>query len=116
MPLSDWNSWPTGRCGGNAPLTFLITAIGMSFVIQEFVHFILPQIIHGYGGNNAQQPIILVQPKVQFTVLHANVTNVTLVVIITAALVFALLTDVVINRTRSAAASGRSPRIPPRRR
>ena len=81
------------------PLTFLITAIGMSFVIQEFVHFILPQIIHGYGGNNAQQPIILVQPKVQFTVLHANVTNVTLV-IITAALVFALLTDVVINRTK----------------
>ena len=81
------------------PLTFLITAIGMSFVIQEFVHFILPQIIHGYGGNNAQQPIILVQPKVQFSVLGAHVTNVT-IVIIGAALVFALLTDIVINRTK----------------
>ncbi|MDT5152842.1 MAG: branched-chain amino acid transport system permease protein, partial [Mycobacterium sp.] len=41
------------------PLTFLITAIGMSFVLQEFVHFILPHIIKGYGGSNAQQPIIL---------------------------------------------------------
>ena len=81
------------------PLTFLITAIGMSFVIQEFVHFILPQIIKGYGGNNAQQPIILVQPKVQFTIFGANVTNVTLVIIVSA-LVFALLTDTVINRTK----------------
>ncbi len=45
------------------PLTFLITAIGMSFVLQEFVHFVLPKIIKGYGGSNAQQPIILVQPK-----------------------------------------------------
>jgi branched-chain amino acid transport system permease protein len=81
------------------PLTFLITAIGMSFVIQEFVHFILPQILKGYGGNNAQQPIIMVQPKVQFTVLGADVTNVTLV-IVTAALVLALLTDIGINRTK----------------
>ena len=47
-------------------LTFLITAIGMSFVLQEFVHFVLPKIIKGYGGSNAQQPIILVQPKTQF--------------------------------------------------
>lgn len=81
------------------PLTFLITAIGMSFVIQEFVHFILPQILKGYGGNNAQQPIILVQPKVQFSILGADVTNVTLV-IVTAALVLALLTDIGINRTK----------------
>ena len=81
------------------PLTFLITAIGMSFVIQEFVHFILPQILKGYGGNNAQQPIILVQPKTQFTIFGANVTNVTLV-IIAAALILALLTDIVINRIK----------------
>ena len=42
---SDWSSSPTGRCARrNArSLTFLITAIGMSFVLQEFVHFILPQ-------------------------------------------------------------------------
>ena len=80
-------------------LTFLITAIGMSFVLQEFVHFVLPKIIKGYGGSNAQQPIILVQPKTQFQIFGANVTNITLV-IVGAALVLALLTDVVINRTK----------------
>ena len=81
------------------PLTFLITAIGMSFVLQEFVHFILPKIIKGYGGSNAQQPIILVQPKTQFTVFGATVSNVTLV-IVAAALVLAVLTDIAINRTK----------------
>ena len=49
----------------------------MSFVLQEFVHFILPHIIKGYGGSNAQQPIILVQPKTQFTIFGASVSNVT---------------------------------------
>lgn len=81
------------------PLTFLITAIGMSFVLQEFVHFILPQLIKGYGGSNAQQPIILVQPKAQFTIFGATVSNVTLV-IVASALVLALLTDIAINRTK----------------
>ena len=81
------------------PLTFLITAIGMSFVLQEFVHFILPKIITGYGGSNAQQPIILVQPKTQFTIFGATVSNVT-IVIVGAALVLALLTDIAINRTK----------------
>ena len=33
------------------PVTFLITAIGMSFVIQEFVHFILPQIMTGSAAT-----------------------------------------------------------------
>ena len=81
------------------PLTFLITAIGMSFVLQEFVHFVLPEIIEGYGGSNAQQPIILVQPRTQFEIFGASVSNVTLV-IVGAALVLALLTDMVINRTK----------------
>ncbi|MEU0496266.1 branched-chain amino acid ABC transporter permease [Mycobacterium sp. NPDC006124] len=81
------------------PLTFLITAIGMSFVLQEFVHFILPKLIKGYGGSNAQQPILLVQPKAQFTIFGATVTNVTLV-IVASALVLALLTDIAINRTK----------------
>ncbi|MGE5697966.1 MAG: branched-chain amino acid ABC transporter permease [Candidatus Sericytochromatia bacterium] len=81
------------------PLTFLITAIGMSFVLQEFVHFVLPQLLKGYGGSNAQQPIILVVPKAQFTVFGATVSNITLV-IIAAALVFAALTDMAINRTK----------------
>lgn len=80
-------------------LTFLITAIGMSFVLQEFVHFVLPKIIKGYGGSNAQQPIILVQPKTQFHIFGATVSNVTLV-IVASALVLALLTDLAINRTK----------------
>lgn len=87
------------RRRGARPLTFLITAIGMSFVLQEFVHFILPTILPDYGGSNAQQPIILVQPRVQFEFSGASVTNVTLV-IVSAALALAALTDVVINRTR----------------
>jgi branched-chain amino acid transport system permease protein len=81
------------------PLTFLITAIGMSFVLQEFVHFVLPKIIKGYGGSNAQQPIILVQPKTQFEVFGATVSNVTIVVV-AAALLLAALTDIAINRTK----------------
>jgi branched-chain amino acid transport system permease protein len=87
------------RRRGARPLTFLITAIGMSFVLQEFVHFILPKIIEGYGGSNAQQPITLVQPKTQFEIFGASVSNITLV-IIAAALAFAVLTDITINRTK----------------
>ena len=87
------------RRRGARPLTFLITAIGMSFVLQEFVHFILPRIIKGYGGSNAQQPIILVQPKTQFTIFGATVSNTT-IVIVASALVLALLTDIAINRTK----------------
>ena len=81
------------------PLTFLITAIGMSFVLQEFVHFVLPKILKGYGGSNAQQPIILVQPKVQFEIFGATVSNVTIVIVVSA-LVLALLTDIALNRTK----------------
>ncbi len=80
-------------------LAFLITAIGMSFVLQEFVHFVLPQLVRGYGGSNAQQPIVLVVPKIQFTVFGATVSNVMLV-IVAAACFFALLTDLAINRTK----------------
>ncbi|MCB0934355.1 MAG: branched-chain amino acid ABC transporter permease [Mycobacterium sp.] len=80
-------------------LTFLITAIGMSFVLQEFVHFVLPKIIHGYGGSNAQQPIILVQPKTQFHIFSASVSNITLVIIV-AALVLARLTYLFVHRTK----------------
>ncbi len=80
-------------------LTFLITAIGMSFVLQEFVHFVLPKILKGFGGSNAQQPIILVQPKTQFTLFSANISNVTIVIVV-AAIVLALLTDIALNRTK----------------
>src|ERR1700693_1381655 len=81
------------------PLAFLITAIGMSFVLQEFVHFVLPQLLRGYGGSNAQQPIVLVVPKTQFTVFGATVSNVTLVSVAAPCFV-ALLTDMVSNRTK----------------
>ena len=80
-------------------LTFLITAIGMSFVIQEFVHFVLPKILPGFGGRNAQQPIILVQPRTQFHIFGASVSNVTLVIVV-AALVLARLTYLFVHRTK----------------
>jgi branched-chain amino acid transport system permease protein len=80
-------------------LSFLITAIGMSFVLQEFVHFILPKIIHGYGGSNAQQPIRLVEPKTQLTIFGGAVSNITLIIVV-AALFLALMTDTAINRTK----------------
>jgi branched-chain amino acid transport system permease protein len=95
----------------NAPsLVFLITAIGASFVLQEFVHFILPQLTQGItttdtgqpvslGGPNAQQPIILVQPAEAFKLFGATVTNITLV-IVGAALILAFATDTFVNRTK----------------
>jgi branched-chain amino acid transport system permease protein len=85
----------------NAPsLVFLITAIGASFVIQEFVHYILPQLTDGeLGGVNAQIPIRLVQPEVQFTVFGAAVTNITLIILVSA-FVLALGTDIFVNRTK----------------
>ena len=65
-------------------LTFLITAIGMSFVLQQFVLFILPKLIPGYGGPNAQQPMVLVQPKTQFTIFSVAISNITIVIIVSA--------------------------------
>jgi branched-chain amino acid transport system permease protein len=85
----------------NAPsLVFLITAIGASFVIQEFVHFVLPNLTDGnLGGVNAQQPIRLVQPEEQFTIFGASVTNITLIIVISA-LVLSVATDYFVNRTK----------------
>jgi branched-chain amino acid transport system permease protein len=87
------------RRRGAKPLAFLITAIGMSFVLQEFVHFILPKIIEGYGGSNAQAPIKLVEPKTEFTIFGASISNVTIIIVV-AAFIFALATDIAINRTK----------------
>jgi branched-chain amino acid transport system permease protein len=85
----------------NAPsLVFLITAIGASFVIQEFVHYVLPKLTgNELGGSTAQQPIRLVTPQEQFSLFGASVTNVALIIIISA-FVLALVTDVFINRTK----------------
>ncbi|KRC33224.1 branched-chain amino acid ABC transporter permease [Oerskovia sp. Root918] len=88
------------RKRGAPSLVFLITAIGASFVIQEFVHFVLPALTGGeLGGVNAEQPIRLVEPEVQFQIFGANVTNVTLIIIFSA-LILALATDMFINRTK----------------
>ncbi|WP_024803876.1 branched-chain amino acid ABC transporter permease [Nocardia sp. BMG51109] len=87
------------RRRGAKRLIFLITAIGMSFVLQEFVHYVLPKIAPDLGGTNAQQPIILVRPTDQFNLFDATVTNVALV-IVASAVVLAVATELVINRTK----------------
>lgn len=88
------------RARGAGPLVFLITAIGASFVLQEIVHFVLPKVTGGsLGGVNAQQPIRLVEPVPQLTIGSATVTNVTIIIIVSA-LVLALATDTFINRTK----------------
>ncbi|MFI9510962.1 branched-chain amino acid ABC transporter permease [Nocardia sp. NPDC052566] len=92
------------RMRGAKPLSFLITAIGMSFVLQEFVHFILPKIPVPekwgiLGGTNAQQRVQLIEPTDQFSFGGASVTNVMLLIVI-AAVILAIGTEVVINRTK----------------
>ena len=87
------------RKRGAKPLIFLITAIGMSFVLQEIMHFVVPKFVDGLGGTNAQQPIKLVDPKVQFEIFGAPVTNIT-VIIIVSAVVLALATEMLINQTK----------------
>lgn len=88
------------RRRGARPLVFLITAIGMSFVLQQIVQYVLPQVPFDprLGGSSAQPIISLVRPSTQFTVFGAQITNVTLV-IIGAALALAVLVDLMINRT-----------------
>lgn len=99
------------RRRGARPLTFLLVAIGMSFAIQEFVHRVLPALLHGYGGNDAQRPIVLLSPHTLFTLgsfdigghripfPHAVVSDITLLIIVTG-LVLAAITDVTINHTK----------------
>ncbi|MFH5211924.1 branched-chain amino acid ABC transporter permease [Antrihabitans spumae] len=87
------------RKRGAKPLVFLITAIGMSFVLQEFVHYVLPKIKPGLGGTNAQQPIKLVQQVEVFKIGSASVTNVTIVIIFSA-IVLTVFTDLLINQTK----------------
>ncbi|MGI8418119.1 MAG: branched-chain amino acid ABC transporter permease [Nakamurella sp.] len=85
----------------NAPsLVFLITAIGASFVLQEFVHFVLPKLTGGdLGGVNAQQPIQLVAREPVFKVFDGTVSNWTIILVVSA-LLLALATDIVVNKTK----------------
>lgn len=87
------------RKRGAKPLVFLITAIGMSFVLQEFVHYVLPKIKPGLGGTNAQQPIKLVQQVEVLNIGGASITNVTIVIIL-AAVILTVGTDILINQTK----------------
>lgn len=90
---------PLRRRGAPA-LVFLITAIGASFVLQEFVHFVLPKLTgNNLGGLNAQQPIKLVSPSTQFTLGNAGIDNIEIAIIISA-LVLAFATDRFINGTK----------------
>lgn len=88
------------RRRGARPLTFLITAIGMSFALQQVVQYVLPNIpsTPKLGGSSPQPIISLVRPTVQFTIFGAQITNVTIVIIV-AALLLAVAVDVMINRT-----------------
>jgi len=88
------------RRRGAPSLVFLITAIGASFVIQEFVHFILPKLTNQkLGGVNAQQPIKLVVPSVQFSIFGADVTNVEITMFV-AAIVLAVATERFVSITK----------------
>ena len=89
------------RRRGAKPLAFLITAIGMSFVLQEFVHYVLPKfpVDPPLGGSTAQPTIRLVEPVKEVTIFGAPVFNMTMV-IIGSALVLALGVDFMINKTR----------------
>ncbi|MDQ6658579.1 MAG: branched-chain amino acid ABC transporter permease [Actinomycetota bacterium] len=85
----------------NAPsLVFLITAIGASFVLQEFVHFVLPKLTgHKLGGSQSQAPITLIRATEQFKIFNAPVTNVTILIVV-AALVLTVATDIFVNKTK----------------
>lgn len=89
---------PLRKRGANR-LTFLIAAVGMSFVLQEFVHFILPQLWPSLGGPNAEQPIRLVQQTEQIGIFSGSLSNLTIIVVVVAVGLTAA-TDVLLNRTK----------------
>lgn len=83
------------------PLAFLITAIGMSFVLQEFVHYVLPKVPTDprLGGSSPQPAIKLVEPTEQFSIFGASVTNVILIIVLSA-VGLAVGVDFLVNKTR----------------
>ncbi len=94
------------RKRGARPLSFLITAIGVSFFLQQFVQFILPKLglpLAGttahLGGSSAQEPIILVEPTELVHFATASITDI-MVIIVAAAVALAIGTELVINRTK----------------
>lgn len=89
---------PLRKRGANK-LAFLITALGMAFILQEFVHLVLPQIWPSLGGDNAQQPIRLIDQSEQFRIFSGSVTNLTIVIVGTA-VVLTVGTDLLLNRSK----------------
>ncbi|QWF85598.1 High-affinity branched-chain amino acid transport system permease protein LivH [Amycolatopsis sp. CA-230715] len=79
------------RKRGAPRLAFLITAIGASFVLQ--------QILFLTRGGNAERSIRLLKPEAQFTIFGADITNVTLIIII-ASVVLMVFADIFVNRTK----------------
>lgn len=73
------------------PLVFLITAIGASLVIQQ-IYFV-------WRGQNREPALFIVQPKIQFHIGTAAVTNVQ-IILFTAAVVLMLVVDIFIRKTR----------------
>jgi branched-chain amino acid transport system permease protein len=94
------------RSRGARPLSFLISAIGISFVLQQFVQQVLPKFsfhlagtdVH-LGGSTAQQPIALVAPSELFRFATASITNVMLIIVL-AAVALSLGTELFVNRTK----------------
>ncbi|WP_232376595.1 branched-chain amino acid ABC transporter permease [Amycolatopsis aidingensis] len=87
------------RKRGADRLAFLISAVGMSFVLQELVHLVLPQLWPSLGGADAQQPIRLVEQTGQFRIFSGTVTNLTLVIVVIA-VVLTAGTQLLLDRTR----------------
>ena len=79
------------RNRGAPRLAFLITAIGMSFTIQ-YLFFI-------WRGASAEPAVIMFVPTPVFEVFGATITDQQLVIVI-AAIVLMVLTDMFVNRTR----------------
>ncbi|RIV36933.1 branched-chain amino acid ABC transporter permease [Micromonospora radicis] len=87
------------------PLIFLITAIGLSLVLVEIFGLVLPKLlgeavpsIFGRARIILGMPTIIEQ-KTLFTVLNTSITNIQLIVFVSAVVMMAML-DWFINRTR----------------
>ena len=83
-------------------------------MLQEFVHFILPQLLEGYGAATRSSRSSWCSPKVEFQLFGATVSNITLVVI-AAATILAAVTDIAIHRTKFGRGYERWRRDPPPR-
>ena len=80
------------------PLIFVGLAAALSVLIYLVIHFVWPQ-LGPLGGATAEVPIRLIEPAELFEVGSGAVTNITLIVVISA-VVLGVATDALINRSR----------------